>query len=402
METNTVGDIAGKSEATNRNKPKRRVALIFIAVLMCLAICIQYYASSLVKRFVGVSCPHGMHPATYATIDQVSPVMQDATVAMEDGHFYTHHGFDFPTIWHALLVDIQDGKIELGGSTITQQLAKSLFLTKDRTIWPKLMEIPLTIELERQLPKKRILELYLNCIDYGSGQTGITAAAGYYFHTTPDKLSLVDSACLVGIVPAPDQIPGQMGLVMECEQTALSRMVYFFPNRYSDQQMQSALAQPLDRLMAPFRDAYDRGAVETIPATWHGVGMFFFALPDTPLKIPNVNVVLKPQLAAFLDDAHEHYGLVGIDHLGVYNDRPTRQNANIISAHAYGRAIDISGFRFKDSEHYAVVDHDKPNVAPHLALMETLLKRHFDIVVDWRDDPERHQTHFHCEARAKM
>jgi hypothetical protein len=178
-------------------------------------------------------------------------------------------------------------------------------------------------------------------------------------------------------------------------------MCFFFPNKYNDDQMQTVLSQRLDRLMAPFRDAYDRGAVETIPAEWHNVGLYFFAEPDMPLDINNVNADLKPQLAAFLDDAHKHYGLIGIDHLGVYNDRPTRQNEHIVSAHAYGRAIDISGFRFKDGEHYAVVDHDKPVDAPHIALMESLLKKHFDIVVDWRDDPLRHQTHFHCEARAK-
>ena len=152
-------------------------------------------------------------------------------------------------------------------------------------------------------------------------------------------------------------------------------------------------------MIYPYKDAYNRGATEVIPGTWHGVGFYFFADPDQPSDIGNVSASLKPNLAAFLDDAREHYGLTGIDHLGVYNDRPTRQNQKIVSAHAFGQAIDISGFRFKNGTEIKVEDHTNPSIAAKLAVMEALLKRHFPIVVDSRDDPLRHQTHFHCEVR---
>jgi predicted double-glycine peptidase len=329
----------------------------------------------------------------------VSQPMQDATVAMEDHAFYQHHGFDWIAMHHALRVDLREGQIKEGGSTITQQLAKNLFLTNDRTVWRKIKEAAYTWELERMLPKSRILELYLNTIDYGMGQHGITAAARYYFHKTPDKLTLAESAILVGIVPDPMQKQVDPQRLLDGQHTALNRVRYFFPNRYSQEECDLASWYPLNMLLYPEKDAWDRGATGQIPSDWHGVKFFFFANPDEPLSIDQASLSLKDRLAGFLDDAHEHLHVVGIDHLGVYNDRSTRQEDKIISSHAYGQAIDISGFRFADGSRVSVKDHNTPKVMARLAPLEAMLKRHFDAVVDWNDEPKYHQTHFHTEVK---
>jgi len=361
-----------------------------------------------VERFEGRSIPPG-YPI-YVTLNQVSQSMKDATIAMEDGYFYHHHGFDWIAMHRALRVDVRSGKIEEGGSTITQQLAKNLFLNNNRTFGRKIEEAAYTVEIEHALSKQRILEVYLNTIDYGYGCHGITAAAKYYFHTAPQDLTVAQSAILVGLVPDPPQpdIVAQsqktlqyenLGKLAQGEHTALGRMAFFLPGRYSDVQLGEEQRIPLDRLIYPYKDAWDRGATEQIPATWHGVGFYFFADPEYPTGINNVAPCLKDRMAGFLDEARSRYYIRGIDHLGVYDDRTMRQSAATLSAHAYGQAIDISGFRFADGREISVADHDNPEVARQLAHIETLLRRHFDIVVVWHEDPLRHETHFHCEVR---
>jgi hypothetical protein len=337
----------------------------------------------------------------YVELSAASLPLQHATVAMEDGHFYHHRGFDWGAIRRAAEMDWDSGSIELGGSTITQQLAKNLFLTKDRTLWRKIEEVPLSFELERQLTKDQILELYLNNIDYGMGQRGVGAAVRYYFHKTPDKLTLAESAALVGMVPSPTQNGHEVqeGDVREGQLAALDRIRFFFPEIYSQEDIDYAKTIPLDHLMYPFKDAIDRRATDEVPAEWHGVSFYFFASPEMPEPIEHVATCLKPEIAGFLDTAVKKYKLVGIDHLGVYNDRPVRGSQTTLSAHAFGQAIDISGFRFADGTRVKVEDHDKPEILARLQPLEDLLKKHFDVVIDWRDDPKRHNTHFHAEVK---
>lgn len=380
--------------------PMRRKGAVFGAALAAVAAAV-FAAHAALARIVGPRVAQQLTVA--APFSTISQPMQDATIAMEDGHFYKHHGFDFVAMHRALRKDIRDGRIEQGGSTITQQLAKNLFLTGDRTLWRKFVEAAYTIELEHELSKSQILRLYLSCIDYGCGQRGIGAAARYYFHKEPAQLTVAESAVLVGIVPHPDLCPaGQPPDLQQMatgEQTALSRMAFFFARRYSPERMDIEKSVPLDRLVYPYKDAWDRGATDIIPETWRGVSFYFYASPDTPGAISQAAPCLKERMAGFLDEARETLHIVGIDHLGCYNDRPMRQSQTVLSAHAYGQAIDISGFRFADGRRIRVADHAIPSVASALAPIENLLKHHFDIVVDWRSDPLRHQTHYHCEVR---
>lgn len=400
-----------KNIPTNRRLSKR---LVFTAigggfgVILSIFFLYMYLLRALVIPFSNTTMP--IQLMTYTPLSQISQPMQDATIAMEDGRFYHEGAFDWEAMHRALRIDVRDGKVEQGGSTITQQLAKNLFLSQDRTISRKLKEAAISLDLNALLSKRRILELYLNNIDYGMGCHGIVTAAAYYFHTTPAKLTLAQSAVLVGMVPNPPQPDPNfakageaqyedLSVLSQGEQTALGRIAYYFPGKYSEAQIDQAQDQPLDQLIYPYRDAIDRGAIDTIPAVWHGVGFYFFADPNEPTDINNVSPYLLPELAGFIEEAKRRYHLTGIDHLGVYNDRGMRQARVVLSAHAYGQAIDISGFRFADGSQLMVSDHDNSKLLSKLLAMEDLLKRHFDIVVDWKDDPLRHGTHFHCEVR---
>lgn len=134
----------------------------------------------------------------WVDLDEVSPHMVRAVVAAEDANFCAHWGFDMVEIRKV----IASGSSR-GASTITQQTAKNVFLWQGRS-WPrKVMETAYTPMLEALWSKRRIVEVYLNIAEFGRGVFGVHAAAEYYFKTTPDKLTLAQSAALASILPSP-------------------------------------------------------------------------------------------------------------------------------------------------------------------------------------------------------
>ena len=140
---------------------------------------------------------------TFVSLRQISPNLQHAVVSAEDGRFFQHHGFDWVEMRKVLDDDIKREKLGRGGSTITQQLVKNLFLTTDRSFLRKGAEFALVPILEACLSKKRILELYLNVIEWGPGIYGAEAAAENYYHVHASELSRDQSARLAAIIPAP-------------------------------------------------------------------------------------------------------------------------------------------------------------------------------------------------------
>ncbi|MFX4260663.1 transglycosylase domain-containing protein [Pelotomaculum propionicicum] len=137
------------------------------------------------------------------TLDNISPYMKQAVIAIEDSRFYSHHGIDPVGITRALYRNIRARSVVEGGSTITQQLAKNLFLDPRRTAGRKLEELVLTIELERKYTKNEILGMYLNEIYFGQGAYGIESASRTYFNKPAKDLGLAESAMLAGIPRAP-------------------------------------------------------------------------------------------------------------------------------------------------------------------------------------------------------
>ena len=134
---------------------------------------------------------------------KISNHLKRAVVAAEDAKFLDHEGFDWEGIQKAYEKNKRRGKLVAGGSTISQQLAKNLFLSTKRTPWRKAEEVMITLMLEATMSKHRIFEIYLNVIEWGNGIFGAEAAARYYYHTSAKNLSVSQAAKLAAMVPNP-------------------------------------------------------------------------------------------------------------------------------------------------------------------------------------------------------
>ena len=134
---------------------------------------------------------------------KISGNLKRALVAAEDARFLSHDGFDWEGIQYAAEKNLKKGRIVAGGSTISQQLAKNLFLSGSRTPWRKLEEAIITVMLEKMMPKRRILEIYMNVIEWGNGVFGAQAAAHYYYRTSAAALTSAQAAKLAAMVPNP-------------------------------------------------------------------------------------------------------------------------------------------------------------------------------------------------------
>jgi hypothetical protein len=145
----------------------------------------------------------GPDTSNWTDFDHISPFMQAAVLTTEDGAFYHHHGFNHAAIRNALLANLKARRFLRGASTITMQLAKNLFLTREKTLSRKLEELILTDYLEQAFSKEEMMELYLNIIEFGPELYGVTAAADHYFGRRPDELNLAESLFLSSILPQP-------------------------------------------------------------------------------------------------------------------------------------------------------------------------------------------------------
>ena len=141
--------------------------------------------------------------SSWTKLDDISPYFINAVLSVEDKNFYHHHGFDYFRIVKAMIENVKNKSIVQGASTISQQYIKNLYLNFDKTWKRKLEEAMLTLELEVHYNKDEILEGYLNTINYGQGNYGITSASMYYFGKSPKNLSLEESLMLAGIPKNP-------------------------------------------------------------------------------------------------------------------------------------------------------------------------------------------------------
>ncbi len=179
------------------------------------------------------------------SISQIPQYVLDALVATEDNRFYDHYGVDLRAILRALWIDIRHGDIIQGGSTITQQLAKCAFLTADRTLWRKIQDAVLAIQLERKYTKREILELYLNEIYFGPNANGIEAASQAYFGKHVWELDLAESALIVGIIRSPGRYSpyDKPGMAKARRDLVLDNMVRY--GYISEQEAKAAKSQPI-------------------------------------------------------------------------------------------------------------------------------------------------------------
>lgn len=139
----------------------------------------------------------------WVPLSQIPAYVIKAVLIAEDDKFWSHEGFDYEAIQKAIEKDIKKRKFAIGGSTISQQLAKNLYLTPSKNPVRKIKEAILTWRLERNLSKRRIIELYLNCVEWGDGLFGIEAAARHYFDKDVSELTAREAARLAAVLPNP-------------------------------------------------------------------------------------------------------------------------------------------------------------------------------------------------------
>lgn len=194
----------------------RRLCLfLFLAVISaylfcCLALLLLRWTEPLttgvqVQRRIEALIAGKPYHKSYKPVpmERISLQLQRAAVAAEDTHFYKHHGIDWQAVDKVIEENLDEGRIVRGGSTITQQLVKNLFLTTSRSWIRKGFEFGLAPVAELVLNKRRILELYLNVIEWGPGVYGAEAGAQYHYHSSAARLSRDQAARLAAVIPNP-------------------------------------------------------------------------------------------------------------------------------------------------------------------------------------------------------
>lgn len=221
-----------KSKTKKRSKQKKRsllgtlFRLCFVVGLWALIIGVFYVGYVALKlpqisdlaipqrppnvRIVDISgrliANRGTTGGEAVSLNEMSPYIPKAVIAIEDRRFYSHYGIDPIGIGRAILSNITGKRGKQGGSTLTQQLAKNLFLSPDRTLERKVQEALLSIWLEHKYSKDQILEMYLNRVYLGSGAYGVEAAARRYFDKSAKDLNLIEAATIAGLLKAPSRL----------------------------------------------------------------------------------------------------------------------------------------------------------------------------------------------------
>ncbi|HEY9782867.1 MAG TPA: transglycosylase domain-containing protein [Leptolyngbyaceae cyanobacterium] len=169
---------------------------------------------------------HGEANREVVPLDKISPDMKRAVMAIEDSHFYYHHGINFSSVGRAVLVNWQRGSVAEGGSTLTMQLVKNIFLSQQRKFSRKVAEAVLAIRLEQILTKDQILEMYLNQVYWGHNNYGVQTAARTYFGKPAANLNLAESAMMAGMIQAPTSYSPfvNLKLAKQRQEIVLARM----------------------------------------------------------------------------------------------------------------------------------------------------------------------------------
>ena len=203
-------------------------------------------------------------------LQDIPEVVVEATLAIEDDHFYAHHGFRLDSMFRALKAIALDHRLE-GASTITQQLVKNVFLSPERTVDRKIREIILAVLVERRYTKDQILEFYLNNISYGGSAWGIEAASQRFFGKSARDLNLAEASLLAGLPSAPSvysPFGGHLDLAKQRQRKVLDRMValgYISPEEASEAWDQPLnFVPPKDFIKAPHFVFYVKSQLEQL------------------------------------------------------------------------------------------------------------------------------------------
>jgi len=215
--------------------------------------------------------------SSYVKLGGISNHLKKAVVAAEDSLFYQHKGFDWEAIQSSFEKNLTEGRYVRGGSTITQQLAKNMFLSKNKSMWRKFREALITKDIESTLKKGEILERYLNVVQFGKNLFGVKNASRFYFKKSPSELNLNESIFLVFLLPSPEKYSHSY-FRKELTNFARKRMktllnIMFRTGKVSEGEYQEAVAQlayfpgptPEPLMPDPFlsEDAGDEGVISS-------------------------------------------------------------------------------------------------------------------------------------------
>ena len=290
----------------------------------------------------------GLHLRENVTYEQLPQVVIDAFISIEDSRFFTHQGFDIPRFSLALVGNIQgilSGESAFsagGGSTITMQLVKNTYFETEDALAPttierKIQEIALALEAEANMPKRRILELYLNRINFGvPNSRGIETAAQYFFGKSTQELTLSEAAYLAGVINAPTRFNAYNNLERATERR---NIVLYQMRRHgyiTEQEEQNARNIPLENLLVgntfvenrPFQAYIDTVISEVINLT--GKDPF-----NTPM---NIYTYMQPIIQQQIDDIQS-----GQVHFEFIDD--LLQIAGVVMDHSTGQVVGVMGGR---------------------------------------------------------
>ncbi|WP_197473505.1 transglycosylase domain-containing protein, partial [Oleiphilus sp. HI0066] len=245
-------------------------------------------------------------------ISEIPTTLTSAFIAAEDNRFYEHGGIDIIGLGRAAAQLIQSGRIKTGGSTITMQVAKNFFLTRERTFVRKFNEIFLAIQIEQALTKPEILELYLNKIYLGNRAYGVKAAAQVYYGKNLDELSLAESAMIAGLPKAPSRFnpivnPDRAKIRRDWILSRMLELKMISSLDYSEAKNSELTAgyhgiQP--DLAAPYvAEMARQKAVELFGSEAYTLGLNVYVTTDSELQASAQNAVVKG-----LDDYDKRHG----------------------------------------------------------------------------------------------
>ena len=263
-------------------------------------------------------------------LEDVSPYVKEAFMAIEDKKFYSHHGLHFKGIIRAVLTNFLKGKATQGGSSITQQLAKNAFLTPERTFSRKVKEAILTYQIERTYTKDEILERYLNEIYFGSGSYGIKNAADQYFRKDPKDLNIAEAALLAGIPNRPTKYDPNRSLenALHRQQIILKEM--FEDGRITKEEYEEALAYKFE--------LENEENVKNVPKN---TSIIYNRRPKKAYNNPELTTIVENYLAEIYDDEQIYssglkiYTTIDLDYQKVARDT--------FNAYPYFKNKDING-----------------------------------------------------------
>ena len=264
---------------------------------------------------------------TPVKLDTMPPALVQALIATEDKRFYHHFGFDPAGLARAAIANAKAGHVVQGGSTLTQQLAKNLFLTRDQTMKRKTQEIMLAVWLEVKMGKKQILETYLSRVYFGGGAVGIESGAERYFHKPARELAPREAAFLVGLLKAPNLYNPLKNPKASAERTAFVLGRMYLQNYLDADGYRKAMTAPID--IEPMARRKNAGAGYF--ADW------ILARMDKKIGAPKTDITIQTTLDLDLQKQAEHAVAAGVD------VRRNAQQAALLSFDGSGAVLAMVG-----------------------------------------------------------